>query len=118
MKFILAILEVSDLNRSLAFYRDLLGLSVVKQFSNQRGDQIAMLGEEGSALIELVCKGRAVAQDFRSGMAVSFAVENAREIIEKNGKPFEGPITPGSDVRFYFTGDPDGYRVQLQEKIQ
>lgn len=118
MKFLLAILEVSDLNRSLAFYRDILGLPVVKQFSNQRGDQIAMLGENGSALIELVCKGRKIEYDFRSGMAVSFAVENAREIIEKNGGLFEGPFAPGPDMRFYFTGDPDGYRVQLQEILR
>lgn len=115
MKFLHAILEVADLERSLAFYRDLIGMPVLKQFTNKMGDCIAMLGQPDEPSVELLCKHRTPELLPDRGMAVSFQVEDAEDIIEKCGRPFEGPVTLGPDRRFYFTTDPDGYRVQLQE---
>ena len=44
MKFVWTTIQVADLDRSLAFYHDLLGLPVAERF--QAGpNEIAMLGE-------------------------------------------------------------------------
>lgn len=117
MKFILAILEVEDLERSLEFYHGLLGLPVIEQFTNEKnGARIAMVGDKEHAHLELLCKGTPVDAHKDGGMAVSFAVDDAMAIIEKNGKAYSGPISPGPGMQFYFTFDPDGHRVQLQEQ--
>ena len=118
MGFILAILEVEDLERSLAFYHGLLGLPMITRFTNKMGGEIAMLGEKDHAHIELICKGTPVSADKNHGMAISFAVDDAMTVIQKNGREFTGPIAPGPDMQFYFTYDPDGYRVQLQETVK
>lgn len=115
MKFLLAILEVADLERSLEFYHGLLRLPVIEQFTNKNGARIAMVGDQEHAHLELICKGGAEHDKRDGGMAVSFAVDDAMAIFEKNGKAYSGPICPGPGMRFYFTLDPDGYRVQLQE---
>lgn len=116
MSFLLVVLEVEDIERSLAFYHDLLELPIIERFRNKKGDEITMLGEKEHAHIELICKGNPVKVQ-PEGMAVSFAVTDAMAVVEKNGREFTGPICPGPDMRFYFTYDPDGYRVQLQETI-
>ena len=116
MNFLLAILEVRDIDRSLAFYRDLIGLPVIRQFISKEGDRIAMLGQEDQPHLELVCRQTPKDVVPGNGMAVSFEVEDALEIIRQNEKAFEGPVVTGPDMQFYFTQDPDGYRVQLQEK--
>ena len=115
MRFTLTTLIVKDLDRSLAFYRDVLGMPLITRFAADAGE-IAMLGEQEHAHLELVASGQPVPENPGQGISVGFYVDDAQELIRKIGAPAQGPITPNPHLRFFFIQDPDGYRVQLLEK--
>ena len=115
MRFTLTTLIVKDLDRSLAFYRDVLGMPLITRFAAGAGE-IAMLGEQEHAHLELVASGQPVPENPGQGISVGFYVDDAQELIRKIGAPAQGPITPNPHLRFFFMQDPDGYRVQLLEK--
>lgn len=116
MNWMLTTLEVADLDQSLGFYRDALGMPLLERFSNGQGAEIAMLGEADSVRLELICRG-AAAEGSREGFSIGFAAANAAELAARLDGAFIGPISPNPSLRFYFVRDPDGYRVQLIETV-
>ena len=117
MKFLWTTLHVSDLDRSIAFYRDLLGLPVLERFQGN-GNEIAMLGEADGTHLELLCKpGRPEAPG--QGVSVGFAFPDISAMGEKlaaAGCRVSPIIQPNPSVKFRFVPDPDGYQVQLVER--
>ncbi len=115
MNFIHVTLYVSDLERSLSFYRDVLGLNVLRRMSPGNLD-IAFLGEPGQAAIELIGDGEVPPH---SGFSIGFRVESLDEAarrLESAGYPLlRGPLSPDPSVRFSFFRDPDGTEIQLAE---
>lgn len=116
MKYVLTTLEVSDMDKSLEFYRDILEMPVIEEFRNKNGARIAMLGEASGAHLELICREREFMRPQESGISVGFETENVKALLEQIRRPYTGPVEPNPHMRFYFTTDPDGYRVQLIEK--
>lgn len=116
MNFVQAILEVSDLEKSLAFYRDIVGMPLLRMGSGPVGAQMAFLGEEGKPMLELLWKGRQVTSVPDAGIALGFFVESAEDVIHRAGGDAQGPIPMGPEKQFYYIHDPDGYRVQLIER--
>ena len=116
MRLNLTTIHVSDLDASLRFYHDTLGLPIVRQFQGG-GGPIAMLGEEGQPQLELVGFGKP-AEAVGRGLSIGFVVDDLdKPMAELAGKvpAFKGPVSPNPHVRFAFTADPDGYTVQLLE---
>lgn len=116
MNYVHTTCYVSDLERSLSFYRDLLGLPVLRRM--QAGDaEIAFLGESGKPAIELICRGGKVPPP--GGFSIGFRVNSLDEAtrrLERAGYPLlRGPVMPGPAIRFSFFRDPDGIEVQLLE---
>ena len=109
MTFTWTTLRVSDLDRSLAFYHDLLGLPVCERFGPP-GHQIAMLGPEDGTKLELLSDGPAPAGS-GAGVPIGLAPEDMPTL------PAAEPFSPNPSLRFYFLHDPDGYRVQLVERL-
>jgi len=55
MKFCWVTINVKDMEKSLEFYRDIVGLSIHRQFAPQPGDQITFVGsDDGETEIELI----------------------------------------------------------------
>lgn len=54
MEFCWITLNVNDLEESLKFYHELLGLNVFSRFKAGEDTEIAMLGEEDKPKIELI----------------------------------------------------------------
>ena len=110
-------LRVRDLETSLAFFHDLLGLPIQRRFES-RGKRIAMLGPEGQPKIELIQGGNAAVKP-GSGISVGFEVESldaAMEELRQKGIPVaRGPIEPNPHLRFFYILDPDGFEVQLAQ---
>lgn len=106
------------MEKSLEFYRDILGVPVIEEFKNKNGAKIAMLGDLPGAHLELICKGRELVRPLESGISIGFEMENMVKLMERIGRPYTGPVEPNPHLRFYFTTDPDGYRVQLIEKVK
>ena len=131
---------VSDMEKSLKFYRDLLGLKV-KSLVDEEGEfldnmlahenvknKVAKLyAKNGNALIELI-DSRSYAnkkdRDFFTIGASHFALtvddlEKTYDYLVKNGVKFTAPPqqTPDRFAKVTFCEDPDGTLIELVEVI-
>lgn len=132
---------VSDMERSLKFYRNLLGLKVVKDFS-EKGDYIdSILGLSGVNLrmVKLVTDDGSMIEllqylshpnqpPIKSEICdlgcshVAFAVDNLYEEykrLSENGIKFNcSPyISPDGYAKVTFCHDPDGISIELVEVL-
>lgn len=115
-------MRVSDMARTIAFYRDVLGLEVVEQKVSPRGSQLAFLSVPNSdELIELCsfpASGEVKVQEDLVHLA--FEVEDLDRTIqelESKGIPItDGPTQSSSGSRFIFIDAPDGYEVELIQR--
>jgi lactoylglutathione lyase len=113
--FKLATIEVSDMEKSLAFYQGIIGVPLLHRAKNPHGYELAFLGEDGKPQLELIAKGTPVVNSPESGFSIGFDVDDAQAVIRQSGGEHEGPINIGPNSRIYFIFDPDGYRVELLE---
>ncbi len=110
------VLEVSDLDRARAFYRDVIGLEETL-YGEGRDDRCwYLIGD--SARLGLWTPQVGLAGG-RGGVHVHFALQVPREALDgildrlrKRGAEVEGPIQLGGDRAIYLT-DPDGNVVEL-----
>jgi len=115
-------MRVSDMDQTIAFYTDVLGLEVLERKISPRGSHLAFLKVPNSdELIELCSfppSGPVKVQEDLIHLA--FQVESLDETIAAlNGKGIkvtDGPMTSSSGSRFIFIDAPDGYEVELIER--
>lgn len=120
MRFTRVVVNVSDMDRSLGFYSEVLGLPVNKSVGNEE-HKVAIVGNEGEAQIELIYKKDAAPQnpEFGKGVVISFGVSGLEDAVASirsrlPGK-LAGPISPNPNVTFYLLEDPDGNTIQIFE---
>lgn len=116
-------LRVGDLDRSIAFYTDLLGMRLIKRHDFPEGEfTLAFVGygpEEENTVIELTYNyGQS---DYDLGNAYGhIALETSdiyatSEVLKKGGAEFTrepGPMKHGKTL-IAFLRDPDGYMIEL-----
>jgi catechol 2,3-dioxygenase-like lactoylglutathione lyase family enzyme len=116
------VLEVSDLDRSLAFYRDLLGLHVVERWPAPRLAAWVAIGRNAVlGLWPASSGGEGVGiAGSRGGSHVHFAIYidpgslvDWQKRLELAGIKVEGPVTFAHGNHSIFFGDPDGNVVEL-----
>ncbi|WP_077612464.1 VOC family protein [Clostridium sp. Marseille-P2415] len=121
MKFCLSTLRVVDLEESIKFYKEIIGLPVVSRFSAGPGIEIAFLGS-GETKIELICGGESRETDIGEDISWGFEVEsleNALSMVKEKGIAVIGePMQPNPRTRFFFIKDPNGMRIQLIENLE
>jgi glyoxylase I family protein len=127
-------IRVSDLERSIPFYRDVLGLEPVFDVELSGGGLDAVTGSSGAAgrmvgflvpgngvMVELICfahraMGRDVARDRLGYGNLSLGVRDldaAYETLRRHGvEPDQKPVEVGG-VRMFFVADPDGTRIEI-----
>ena len=104
MRFSFITLQVADMEASLAFYRDLLGLTVARRFAPAPGTDLVFLGES-----------REGGENFSLGFAVDdLDTETAR--LAAAGVVCGPAVQPAPGVRMSFCNDPDGNAVELIEE--
>jgi catechol 2,3-dioxygenase-like lactoylglutathione lyase family enzyme len=120
------VIAVSDMDRALAFYRDVLGMDIVfdQEFTGDPFTGRAVGGLVGGASIELLCIPTRVSDDATGaykpvGMQVlSFSVPNldrAHAVLEAAvGDRVQRPFDV-EDVRMFFVTDPDGTVLEFVE---
>ena len=115
-------MRVSDLDQTIQFYVNVLGLEVLERKTSPRGSQLAFLGVPNSdELIELTSfppSGPVKVQEDLVHLA--FQVESLDEtmasLTAKGIKVTDGPTRTSSGSRFIFIDAPDGYEVELIER--
>ena len=115
-------MRVSDMEQTIAFYTNVLGLEVLERKVSPRGSHLAFLKVPNSEeLIELTSfppSGPVKVQEDLVHLA--FQVESLDETIAsfnaKGVKVTDGPTQTSSGSRFIFIDAPDGYEVELIER--
>lgn len=118
MKFQWTTIQVTNLDNSLKFYKDLLGMKIAKVIEGGN-HQIVMLGEDDDAKIELIPISTASRENLGNGVSIGIAFKQLDDLVKKiksKNIPVVGPITPMPDIRFFFVNDPDGYTIQLLDE--
>ncbi len=119
MKFNFITIHVSDLERSIAFYRDVTGMKLARRFPAGPGMEIAFMAD-GPAEIELICDKGAEPPVYGEWPSLGIAAENLDEEMEKMKKLgveiISGPFQPNPNTRFFFIHDPDGVNLEIIEQ--
>jgi len=116
-------LRVGDLERSLDFYSNVLGMKILRRKDYPDGRfTLAFVGygdESSNAVIELTHNWDTTAYDIGSGYGhIALGMENiytaCDAIREKGGKISRepGPMKHGT-TEIAFVEDPDGYKIEL-----
>jgi len=123
MRLLHTMLRVGDLDQSLSFYCDVLGMNKIRQKDYPGGKfTLAFVGygdEKDTAVIELTHNWETESYDIGDGYGhVALSVDNIYETCEKirdrGGKITRepGPMKHGTTV-IAFVEDPDGYKIEL-----
>ena len=111
--------RVSDMDKSVYFYRDILGMKVVEQKTSPRGSKLVFLKfPDMDCELELCSftdSGNVhVPEDL---VHLAFEVDDLERCIERLKVAgvliTEGPIESSNGTRFIFTEDPDKYEIEL-----
>lgn len=118
MKFLWTTLSVSDFEKSLQFYQEVVGLPL-KRRMDPPGMKLAFLGE-GETALELIHDSKRPNVDLRSPVSLGFKVANLKaaevELAAKGVKIDAGPFQPNPSIQFFYVRDPDGMNVQFVEE--
>jgi lactoylglutathione lyase len=118
MKFCWITITVNNLEDSVKFYQEIVGLSIDKRYSAGPGVEICFLGK-GETKVELICNQNQKAPGKVEGISLGFEVESVDKKIkfikEKGLEVAGGPIQPNPHIKFFFVKDPNGVTIQFVE---
>lgn len=114
--------RVNDLERTVKFYREVLGLTEVRRHTSPRGAQLAFLkapaSEEEIEICQLPDSPPVQVQPDLTHLA--FAVDSlaafGRHLAALGLKFSDGPTTTSSGSLIAFVDAPEGYEIELIEK--
>jgi lactoylglutathione lyase len=114
--------RVNDLERTVFFYRDVLGLEEVRRQTSGRGSQLVFLKAPGSEEEIEICKfdesGPIIVGPDLTHLA--FEVDNLEEFAkqtEAKGYPLsDGPHPHGRGGAIAFIDAPEGYEIELIQR--
>jgi lactoylglutathione lyase len=115
--------RVNDLEKTVAFYRDMLGLKETDRFKSPRGSELVFLkAPEGDEEIELCSYPASGPVQVPADLThLAFEVDNleafAKQLEKKGVKLSDGP-SKGPGIVFAFIDAPEGYEVELIQKMR
>jgi lactoylglutathione lyase len=114
-------MRVDDLERTVTFYKDVLGLKEVDRKESPRGSKLVFLQTPGSEeLIELTYYPDAGSVQVQPDLVhLAFEVESLDAFeahIKAHGLAFTDGPTKSSSGRFAFIDAPEGYEIELIER--
>jgi lactoylglutathione lyase len=126
MRILHTMLRVGDLERSLAFYTEVLGMQLLRRQDYPEGKfTLAFVGyqpESEGAVLELTHNWGVESYELGNAyghvaLAVPDAYKACEQIRARGGKVVReaGPMKHGSTV-IAFVQDPDGYKVELIQR--
>jgi lactoylglutathione lyase len=115
-------MRVNDMEETLQFYLDGLGLKLVERKRSPRGSELAFLAVPNSDELIEICSypasGKVQVQEDLVHLA--FEVDDLDRTVaflkEKGIAVTDGPTTTSTGSRFCFIDAPDKYEIELIEK--
>ncbi|GGO86178.1 lactoylglutathione lyase [Marinobacterium nitratireducens] len=128
MRILHTMLRVSDLQKSISFYTDLLGMRLLRRKDYPEGRfTLAFLGygeESEDAVLELTHNWDTSSYDLGNGYGhIAIEVDDVYQACDtiktKGGQVVReaGPMKGGTTV-LAFVKDPDGYMIELLDKTR
>ncbi|SHJ17104.1 VOC family protein [Lutispora thermophila] len=120
MKFCWTTLTVKNMEESLRFYQEVVGLPVHNRFQTGPGIEIAFLGD-GETKLELISNENV--KNFNMGRSISIgfqvdSLDNMMAFLKEKGIGIHsGPFQPNPNTKFFYVLDPNGLKVQFVESI-
>ncbi len=126
MRILHTMLRVGELERSIAFYTEVLGMRLLRRQDYPEGRfTLAFVGyqdEAHGAVLELTHNWDTASYDLGNGFGhIALAVPDARQACDdiraRGGKVAReaGPMKHGTTV-IAFVEDPDGYKIELIQR--
>ncbi len=119
MKFLWTTIKVTDMEASLKFYQEILGLPLNRRFGSGTDMDIAFLGEGGTEVELIYNKGVEkvnLGTDISMGFQVK-ALDETMSFVKEKGYAVTGPFQPNPHVKFFYTTDPNGMKIQFVENM-
>lgn len=126
MRILHTMIRVGDLDRSIGFYTEVLGMKLLRRKEYPEGEfTLAFVGyqdESAGAVLELTCNWGVERYEMGTAFGhVAVEVEDAYKACElvkqRGGKVTReaGPMKHGTTV-IAFVEDPDGYKIEFIQK--
>lgn len=123
MRLLHTMLRVGDLEKSIQFYTDVLGMKLLRRKDYPKGEfTLAFLGygdEENNTVLELTYNWDVSSYDLGEGyghiaIEVDDVYQAANAVKAAGGKIIReaGPMNAGSTI-IAFAEDPDGYQIEF-----
>ena len=114
--------RLNDLERTVKFYRDVLGLTEVKRHKSPRGSELVFMQAAGSEELIELCHfpGSEPVKCQPDLTHLAFEVDSLAEFekhLAQHGLKFsDGPTTSSTGTTFAFVDAPEGYEIELIQK--
>lgn len=119
MKFCWCSILVKNMEESVRFYRDIVGLSIIRKLTAWPNVEIVFMGDSEEE-IELIYNPKNDPPAVGDGIALGFETESVEEkmnFLRSKGLEIEGgPFKPSQYITFINMRDPNGIRVQFIQK--
>lgn len=118
MTFLWTTISVKNMEESLKFYQEIVGLPLKGRFGAGPGVEISFLGDDETK-VELICNEKIENVNIGTDISLGFAVKSLDEKIAflegKGIKIHSGPFAPNPKTKFFFILDPNGLKIQFVE---
>lgn len=120
MRFCWSTLVVKDLEESIKFYTEVVGLQINRRFPAGPGVEIAFLGVGGTE-VELMTSPQKKEINMGTDISLGFEIDSVdkkmEELKAKGVAIHSGPFSPNPHVKFFYVLDPNGLKVQFVENM-
>jgi lactoylglutathione lyase len=119
MNFCWCTITTNDIEDSIKFYSEIVGLEISSRFSPRVGMDIVFLQDKKGNEIELIKYADKAVSSQKSGISIGFEVNSLDEtisLVKSYGIAIEGPFSTPA-VKFIFVKDPNGVSIQFVEKL-
>lgn len=118
MKYLWTTIDVVDLEESVRFYEQIVGLRVAWRVEGG-ATTIAFMGD-GETKVELIHHAGATPAAIGEGISIGFEVDDLEvkmaELAANGVNIHSGPFEPNPTIRFCYVLDPNGLRIQFAEQ--
>lgn len=120
MSYLWTTIKVKDLEKSIEFYKEIVGLKLQRRFEAGPEREIAFLAAAaGETEVELIAdQGKEnidIGQDISLGFEIDSVGEKIEFLKEKGIEIESGPTAPNPKIEFFYVLDPNGVKIQFVE---
>jgi lactoylglutathione lyase len=120
MKFCWSTIMVNNMDESLKFYQEIVGLNIDRRFQAGPGIEIAFLGD-GETKVELIHDIKLEQVNLGKDISLGFQVNSVSQMMtfvkEKGIEIHSGPFQPNPNIKYFYILDPNGLKIQMVESI-